>query len=118
DQAVRFYRDTLGFREAFSFKNDDGSPIFTYLQISRETFLELQPASPQQPAGLLHIGLEVENLPAALDRLKAGGSTVTAPRMGRAGAPLGTATLQDGTPLELLQLGPESLHRKAMEAWR
>src|ERR1019366_3937832 len=58
DESMRFYTKTMGFREAFSIKDKDGKPTLTYLQLSRDTFLELAPATAErprraQPCGLL-----------------------------------------------------------------
>jgi len=118
EQALRFYRDVMGFREAFSFKRDDGSPAFAYLQVSRETFLEIMAPSPDAPAGLDHIGLEVENLSASQDHLKTSDLQLTNQQPGRAGAPYFTTRGPDGVLLEFLQLGPQSLQRKAVESWK
>src|SRR5947207_10581497 len=51
DAAVQYYTQTLGFRPAFVFRDPKGKPILTYLQISRETFLEIQPATADRPVG-------------------------------------------------------------------
>src|ERR1700688_5292639 len=56
DESMRFYTKTMGFREAFSIKDKDGKPTLTYLQLSRDTFLELAPATAERPAGLSHVG--------------------------------------------------------------
>src|SRR6266852_3640455 len=57
DESMNFYTKTMGFREAFSVKDKDGKPTLTYLQISRETFLELAPATAERPAELSHVGI-------------------------------------------------------------
>ena len=62
--ATSFYAKQMGFREAFSFRDANGTPYFTYFQISRETFLEVMQATPARPAGCPHFGLDVENLDA------------------------------------------------------
>src|SRR5688572_23343532 len=41
DAAVAFYRDKLGATEAFTVRNPDGTVRFTYLQLGRDTFIEL-----------------------------------------------------------------------------
>ena len=38
DAEVNYYTKTMGFRPAFTFKEPDGKPILTYLQIGRDTF--------------------------------------------------------------------------------
>ena len=49
DESIKFYTKTMGFREAFSFRQPDGKPALTMLQISRDTFLEVTPSSTTQP---------------------------------------------------------------------
>src|SRR4030095_1898467 len=61
DEGIKFYTRALGLKEAFTFRDARGRPL-SYLQISRDTFLELQQASAHRPAGFLPIGLEVGNL--------------------------------------------------------
>ena len=40
-----FYTKTMGFREAFMNKDKDGKPTLAYLQINKDTFLEMAPAT-------------------------------------------------------------------------
>src|ERR1019366_6985214 len=40
-EALKFYTSVMGFRPAFSF-SPNGKTTFTYLQLSRDTFMELQ----------------------------------------------------------------------------
>src|SRR5690348_1574224 len=65
DEAVNYYTKTLGFPEAFRSKDDKGNVALVYVQISKNTFIELQPATPQKPAGMNHFGLVVDKMPAA-----------------------------------------------------
>ena len=118
DDTVNFYTQTLGLREAFAVRDDDGNPILTYLQISRDSFLEVQPAGPNRPPGLTHIGLQVNDLPAMAERLRQQGMDVNEPITGRTRALLTNTTEGNGIRIELLELGPESLQMEAMEAWR
>jgi hypothetical protein len=39
DESMRFYTQTMGFKEAFTIKDKDGKPTLTYLQLSKDTFL-------------------------------------------------------------------------------
>src|SRR3990170_1620696 len=112
-QAVDFYSRTMGFREAFRLFGEDGRLRGVYVQVSRETFLELQPSTKDRPAGLTHIGLEVEHLSLSIARLKDLNAAVEEPRIGQSKAPLTNAFGPDGVRFELLELGPESLQRKA-----
>ena len=51
DDAVTYYTQKMGYREAFRVNNDKGQPRLVYMQISKSSFLELQPATAQAPAG-------------------------------------------------------------------
>ena len=62
DEAVAYYTKTLGFPEAFRSKDERGQTALVYVQISRNTFVELQPANPQRPPGFSHFGVHVENM--------------------------------------------------------
>ena len=52
DESMRFYTQVMGFREAFTIKDKDGKPTLAYLQITRDTFLELAPATDDSQANL------------------------------------------------------------------
>ena len=117
--ATSFYAKQMGFREAFSFREPDGTPYFTYFQISRETFLEVMQATPARPAGCPHFGLDVENLDAYAGQLKRRGVEVRAPSISpRTGTKIALATGPGGINMELLEMGPNSLHRKAINDWK
>ena len=119
DAAKRFYMDKYGFPEAFSVQRAGGSPQFTYLQISRDTFLELQPATPDSPPGFGHIGLQVENLDDAVRVLRDRGVNPRDPSVSE--RTLARISVSQGTPgvtFELLEFPPESLGRKAINSWK
>jgi catechol 2,3-dioxygenase-like lactoylglutathione lyase family enzyme len=118
DEAVNFYTKTLGFREAFSFKEPDGKPILSMLQISRDTFLELTPATPTQPPGTAHFALQVQNINEMTAQLREQGLKVNDPRLGRANAPLTNVFSPEGFRVELIEIGPGSMHKKAMDSWK
>ena len=60
DEAVAYYTKTMGFPEAFRNFDDQGKPTLVYVQISQNTFLELQPAASDKPPGINHFGVVVE----------------------------------------------------------
>src|SRR4051812_47144759 len=62
EAARDFYGRRMGFREAFSFREPDGAPYFTYFQVNRDTFVEVMQATAARPVGCPHFGLEVQNL--------------------------------------------------------
>jgi catechol 2,3-dioxygenase-like lactoylglutathione lyase family enzyme len=117
--AIDFYGKQMGFREAFSFREPDGSPYLTYFQINRDTFVEVMQATPQRPAGCPHFGLEVEQLDAAIGQLKQRGVQVRAPSVSpRTGSRIAVASGPGGINIELLEFGPQSLHRRVIDSWK
>src|SRR5262245_18180322 len=70
DAALAFYRDTLGAKEAFTTRNPDGTVRITYLQVSRDTFIVLLPVAAAQQAGILHVGIETDDLTASVANLR------------------------------------------------
>src|SRR5436190_13460409 len=81
DEAFAFYTQKMGFREAFTVRDANGRPTLAYVQVSRNTFIELQQANANRPPGLNHFGLHVENLKTAVDTLKLRAVTVEDPRV-------------------------------------
>ena len=118
DEAFTFYTQKMGFREAFTVRDDKGQPTLAYVQVSRDTFVELQPANATRPPGLTHFGLHVENLRATVAALKQRGVTVEEPRAGRQDSSVANATDPGGVRIELFEFGPESLQGKAISSWK
>ena len=118
DEAVAYYTKTMGFPEAFRNLDDKGQPTLVYVQISRNTFLELQPANPQRPPGTNHFGVVVDNMNQATAMFKQRGANVAEIRVSGTKAILSNVTDPSGNRMELLELPAESLHRKAMDRWR
>ena len=118
--AAAFYQQKLGFKEAFRNSDAQGNPTAMYLQISKNTFLELQQANAQRPAGISHFGMEAQNIKAAVAFFKQRGATATepGPPSGFSKAILANVTDLNGLRIELAELGPESLQRKAIESWK
>ena len=65
-EAVTYYTQKMGYREAYRVNDDKGQPRLVYMQISKNTFLELNPANAQRPAGFTHYGLHVDNVAEAV----------------------------------------------------
>ena len=116
--AVAYYTKTMGFPEAFRSTDDKGQPTLVYVQVSRNTFIELQPANPQRPPGINHLGLHVENMNNAISMFKQRGANITESRVSPTKAILSNITDPNGVRIELAELPPESLHRQAMERWK
>ena len=119
DETVNFYTKVMGFRVAFRFPSPDGRPTTTYLQINRDTFLEVAPASATLPAGITHIGIESEDVKGTIARIRGAGAMVDDARVsGPTKALLSNVNDPNGIRSELIELTPDSLHKKAEEAWK
>jgi catechol 2,3-dioxygenase-like lactoylglutathione lyase family enzyme len=118
DESMNFYTKTMGFREAFSLKDKEGKPTLVYLQINRDTFLELAPADANHPVGLSHAGIWTDDLKKIVIALRERRVKLDDPRLGATKAPLTNVIDPNGVRLELLEYPPESLQRKAIDAWR
>jgi catechol 2,3-dioxygenase-like lactoylglutathione lyase family enzyme len=116
DEAVAYYSKTLGFPEAFRNLNEKGEPTLVYMQISKNTFIELQPAN-GRPLGINHFGIHVEKMADANPMFKERGANVDMIRTSPTKAILSNITDPNGVRIELAELGPESLHRQAMDRW-
>jgi hypothetical protein len=90
EAASRFYSEGMGFPQAFAFKEPNGSPSLSYFQLD----------------GLVK-------------RLRAVGMDVRDPIVSsRTRTRFAVARTPQGTVVELLEFGPDSLHRRVMEAWK
>ena len=117
-EAVTYYTQKMGYREAFRVNDEKGQPRIVYLQISRNTFLELNPVTPQRPAGFSHYGLQVENAADAVARFRKNGVMVTDTIPSDTKAILANITDPYMGRIELAELTPESLHNKAIQSWK
>ena len=117
DESRNFYTKKMGFREAFSFKDGAGNPI-VYLQINRDTFLEMTPATADHPAGFSHAGIWADDVNATVTALQKQGVKVEDVHVGGTKAPLANLFDPNGARLELLAYPRESLQRKAIDAWK
>ena len=112
DESMRFYTQTMGFHEAFTIKNPEGKPVLSYLQITRDTFLELAPAGADRPVGLSHIGIWPENQATAVAMLRERGVKVADPRVGSTKTSITNVIDPNGVRLELVDFLPGSLPEK------
>lgn len=119
DAAMKFYTEQMGFRKAFIVNDASGRPTQGYIHVSRNTFIEIRPVRGNEPAGTItHVGIEVDDIRAVLARLAKNGVKVEEPRPGINFATIANATSPDGTRMELSELGPESLQRKAINSYK
>lgn len=117
-EAVTYYTEKMGYREAFRVNDDKGQPRLVYMQISKNTFLELNPVNAQRPAGFSHYGLHVDNVAEAVARFRKNGVTVSDVNTSDTKAILANITDPYMGRIELAQLPPESLHYKAIQSWK
>jgi catechol 2,3-dioxygenase-like lactoylglutathione lyase family enzyme len=117
DEAVTFYTKTMGFPEAFRVNDDKGQARLVYVQISKNTFFEIQPG-PGRPAAINHVGIHVENMKEATAMFKARGVNIAEIRTSDTKAILNNITDPNGIRIELAELPPESMHRQAMNRWK
>jgi catechol 2,3-dioxygenase-like lactoylglutathione lyase family enzyme len=117
-EAVTYYTQKMGYREAFRLNDDKGQPRIVYLHISRNTFLELNPANAERPAGFTHYGLHVENAAEAVARFRKSGVKVGNTNVSDTKAILANITDPYMGRIELAELPPESLHQKAIQGWK
>jgi catechol 2,3-dioxygenase-like lactoylglutathione lyase family enzyme len=118
DESMRFYTQTMGFKEAFTIKDKDGKPTLTYVQLSKDTFLELAPATAERPVGLSHIGFWPVDLSAAVTALRSRGVKIDDPRTGATKTSITNVIDPNGVRLEMLDFLPGSLPRQAIDSWK
>ena len=118
-EAVNYYTQKMGYKEAFRVTDDRGQPTIVYMQISQNTFLELNQANAQRPAGVTHFGLVVEKTADALRMFRDRGLMVTDATVS-AGTKAVLANITDPYVgrIELVEITPDSAHRKAIDAWK
>ncbi len=118
DEAVTYYSQKMGFQEAFRALDNNGKPRLVYMQISKNTFLELQPATATAPAGFTHYGLVVENAAKSVDQFRQAGLKVSDAAVSSTKAVISNITDPYMGRIELVEITPESLHRKAIQSWK
>jgi catechol 2,3-dioxygenase-like lactoylglutathione lyase family enzyme len=118
EEAVKYYTEKMGYREAFRALDEKKQPRLVYMQISRNTFLELNPANAQRPAGFTHYGLHVENAADAVAMFRQRGVMVSDTNVSDTKAVLANITDPYMGRIELAELTPESQHYKAIQSWK
>lgn len=119
-QALSYYGDKFGFREAVRNTNPQGQLASAYIQVSRDTFIELQQANAQRPAGINHFGFEVPDIKAAVTAYRGRGLMVSDPNGPSAFTGGILANITDATVgrIELSEQPPDGKLRKATESWK
>ena len=116
DAAYEFYTGVLGLKDAYTVERG-GQPLLTYLQLDRETFVEIIPARPGQPTGVTHFGMEVGDIDATVASLRARGLAVDDPGITPANARYVRVRDADDVEIEVMEFGPESSQFRAMRDW-
>ena len=119
DESVNFYTKVMGFPEAFRVRTPQGETQLVYIQVSKDTFIELQTINAQRPAGIYHFGVVVDDMAQATAMWKSRGADVReiTPSSGTK-AILSNIYDPNGVRMELLQLPPDSLHAQATNRWK
>ena len=124
-----FYERLMGFPVAFKFSSQDGTRTNTFFQMGRDSFLEMQQATADVRPGLTHAHFVVDDLNATLTRLRQAWLATVSPNSQSPSAVSAAGFSQnifvknanaydpDGNRLELNELVPESLMKKATDAW-
>jgi catechol 2,3-dioxygenase-like lactoylglutathione lyase family enzyme len=124
-----FYERVMGFPAAFKFSSPDGTRTNTFFQMSRDSFIEMQQATADVRPGLTHAHFVVDDLTATLARLRQAGLPAAPANSTPPGSVTAAGYSQNifvknanvydpnGIRLELNELVPESLMKKAAASW-
>ncbi|WP_282942400.1 VOC family protein [Paenibacillus sp. RC67] len=125
ERSAAFYRDILGFEEAFRLFNDDGSLRIVYFHIGRNHFVELFPGGQEEyhyiptAVGMNHLCYEVDDAYATVEHIKAKGYPLEKEiEKGRSGCLQFWILDPDGNRIEMMQLLPDSLQAKALREFQ
>ena len=118
EETITYYTETLGFPEAFRVTTDAGEIALVYVQVSQNSFLELQPSNPNRPPGISHFGVVVEDMDDAIAMWRARGLEVEDSRVSGTRAVLSNIYDGNGVRMELLELPADSAHAQAAARWR
>lgn len=118
DDAIAYYTKTFGFREGAVIRDDKGQATLAFIQVSRDTFIELGPATAERRAGIEHFGVEVDDAKKVTAALQARGVKIGEPRQGRTISLITSVTDPAGFRMEFQQVGPESMLGKAVASWK
>ena len=77
--ALAWYTDKMGFHEVIRQTDPMGKLTSVYLQISRDTFIEIAEAKAGTTPGITHWGLQVENIKDAVSTFRQRGAMVSNP---------------------------------------
>ena len=119
-ETVAFYEKVMGYRVSHRFApNPDGRPGTAFVQISRDTFIEIAPAAADAKPAITHIGVWADDVKATVARINQNGGKATDPRRSEnSGSILANVTDPAGIRTELNEQPPDSMMRKSMDSWK
>ena len=118
-QSLDYYTKVLGFKEAYRFPSANGAPTTTFLQVNKDTFIEMAPPAADMPAGITHIGLYTDDAAGSVAQFRAAGVTLNDPNSSaQSGSKLSNITDPNGIRIEINEQPAGSLMRKAIDAWK
>jgi predicted enzyme related to lactoylglutathione lyase len=119
-ETVAFYEKVMGYRVSHRFApNPDGRPGTAFVQISRDTFIEIAPAAADAKPSITHIGVWADDVKATVARVNQNGGKATEPRRSEnSGSILANVTDPAGIRTELNEQPPDSMMRKSMDSWK
>jgi len=118
ERSIEFYRDKLGLRIAFDFKDNDGNLQGIYFHAGERTFIELfkgKPKTAPDDASFRHICLEVKDIRETARSLREAGVEVSEPKLGIDGSMQAWLKDPDENLIELHQFLPGSRQAKALK---
>ncbi|MCL2095848.1 MAG: VOC family protein [Oscillospiraceae bacterium] len=119
DKMLEFYCDKLGFKHAFSIKDEDGNNWIEYIKLADNSFIELFYSSPEKVAGpdvkYHHICIRVRDIHEVAEHLNANGVPIIwgGPSMGKDKNWQCWCEDPDGNKIEFMYISPESPQAKA-----
>ena len=118
--SVRFYTEVLGLKEAFRMHREDGSLSTVYLFIAPGQYLELFSGGTHEGIGgpdvigICHLCLMTKDIRKSYEAVKrAGGPLDREIQRGKSQCWMFWTHDPDGTPIEIMEMPPESLHAQA-----
>lgn len=117
-ESVDYFTKTLGMRQGFIMGNRNGNPGTYYIQVSKDTFLELAQSGPDRPVGINHVGFETANMKDTAAELTKRGIKYPEVTAVGSGAPHTSITDPNGVRLEILEFAEGSMQKKAIEAYK
>ena len=119
-ETVAFYEKTMGYRVSHRFApNADGRPGTAFVQISRDTFIEIAPAAADAKPTITHIGVGADDIKATVARVNQNGGKATEPRRSEnSGSILANVTDPAGIRTELNEQPPGSMMRQSIDSWK